>query len=62
MAHPIVTQYERKLCYSSICSTVGLSVSDPGCLHRDHVTAIFGSMLSALENYTMDSRGDVGAW
>ncbi|XP_062507532.1 tubulin-specific chaperone D-like [Corticium candelabrum] len=47
---------------TSICSTVGLSVSDPGCLHRDHVTAIFGSMLSALENYTMDSRGDVGAW
>jgi hypothetical protein len=46
----------------SVCSTVGLSATDPECLQREDITVIFETMLAALKDYTMDSRGDAGAW
>ena len=47
----------------SICMTVGvrdgLSVDETLC--AENVTTIYSALLSAMKDYTLDSRGDVGA-
>jgi hypothetical protein len=48
----------------SICTTVGVdpkaSSSDVIC--NDNLPEIYDSLFVAMRDYTLDSRGDVGAW
>lgn len=49
---------------NSICNTVGVdpngSSSDVIC--KDNLPEIYDSLFIAMRDYTLDSRGDVGAW
>ncbi|XP_075702014.1 tubulin-specific chaperone D [Rhinoderma darwinii] len=49
---------------SQVCQSVGVdaagSPSEVVC--RDNVTLIYNTMLNCMNDYTTDSRGDVGAW
>ena len=52
-----------RYCYS-ISTTVGVEVngspSDVVCL--SNISEIYDTFFLALKDYTLDSRGDVGAW
>lgn len=47
---------------SSICTAVGVGNSPQGSLCADNVPAVYNALLRAMTDYTLDSRGDVGAW
>lgn len=47
-----------------ICETVGVDAegSPQHSICRDNIDDIYGAYLIGLEDYTIDSRGDAGAW
>ena len=51
-------------CICSVCKTVG--VNPKGCksevLCKDNIQQVYDAFLLAMKDYTLDSRGDVGAW
>uniref|UniRef100_A0A0B6ZXV7 Tubulin-specific chaperone D n=2 Tax=Arion vulgaris TaxID=1028688 RepID=A0A0B6ZXV7_9EUPU len=49
---------------SCICTTVNVQTDgDPDSIVcKDNVNIIYGALLQAMEDYTLDSRGDIGAW
>ncbi|BFZ03564.1 hypothetical protein BsWGS_06603 [Bradybaena similaris] len=49
---------------SSVCMTVNVDPNgDPeSVVCKDNVTVIYGALLQAMKDYTLDSRGDIGAW
>ncbi|GFO18516.1 tubulin-specific chaperone d-like [Plakobranchus ocellatus] len=68
-----VTQKEEKMAearrdgvkaLASLCQTVGVdSHGRPdSVLCPDNVRQVFGALLQAMRDYTLDSRGDIGAW
>ena len=48
----------------SICQTVGVQPggSADETLCEANLDAIYSTLFEALKDYTLDSRGDVGAW
>ena len=50
--------------YFSVCTTVGVDKSgDPTrCLCPANIGQVYEALLTAMRDYTVDSRGDVGAW
>ena len=48
----------------SVCTTVGVDKSgDPTrCLCPANIGQVYEALLTAMRDYTVDSRGDVGAW
>lgn len=49
---------------SSVCMTVNVDPNgDPeSVVCKDNVMVIYGALLQAMKDYTLDSRGDIGAW
>ncbi|XP_076451234.1 tubulin-specific chaperone D-like [Babylonia areolata] len=49
---------------SSVCKTVGVHTdgSPQCCVCKSNLPSIYNTLISALKDYTMDSRGDVGSW
>ncbi|XP_054391893.1 tubulin-specific chaperone D isoform X7 [Pongo abelii] len=46
-----------------ICQTVGVKAGAPDeAVCRENVSQIYCALLSCMDDYTTDSRGDVGAW
>ena len=48
----------------SICTRVGVdwSGSADSVVCRDNIDIIYDMLFSAMKDYTLDSRGDVGRW
>ncbi|CAJ0933370.1 unnamed protein product [Ranitomeya imitator] len=49
---------------SQVCQSVGVDLdgSPSEVLCRENVTLVYDAMLNCMNDYTTDSRGDVGAW
>ncbi|XP_066442749.1 tubulin-specific chaperone D [Eleutherodactylus coqui] len=49
---------------SKVCQSIGVDAagSPAEVLCRDNVTLIYNTLLNCMNDYTTDSRGDVGAW
>ncbi|XP_043244301.1 tubulin-specific chaperone D-like [Amphibalanus amphitrite] len=49
---------------TDVCLTVGVDASDDGSSHvcAANIEEIYDCLLTGLEDYTSDNRGDVGAW
>ncbi|KAL8610270.1 hypothetical protein ACOMHN_062002 [Nucella lapillus] len=49
---------------ASVCKTVGIQTDgDPQCcVCKSNLGQVYSALISALRDYTMDSRGDVGSW
>lgn len=47
---------------TNICTAVGVGDSPQESLCAHNVPAVYNSLLMAMTDYTLDSRGDVGAW
>ncbi|XP_053425237.1 tubulin-specific chaperone D [Nycticebus coucang] len=46
-----------------ICQTVGVKAGAPDeAVCKEHVGQLYGTLLGCVDDYTTDSRGDVGAW
>ncbi|EFX60644.1 hypothetical protein DAPPUDRAFT_342199, partial [Daphnia pulex] len=46
---------------SLVCTTVGIAPSSPGGVDQVTLAVIFRTLIDGLEDYTVDSRGDIGA-
>lgn len=46
----------------SLCKTVGVGDSPSRSMCAENVSRVYDSLLVAMTDYTLDSRGDVGAW
>nr|XP_022315849.1 tubulin-specific chaperone D-like [Crassostrea virginica] len=47
---------------TKICTAVGVGDSPEDSLCAANVPSVYNSLLTAMKDYTLDSRGDVGAW
>lgn len=53
------------MCLFSLCKLVGVrESSSDGVPHlsSDNISLMYDSLFVAMKDYTLDSRGDVGAW
>ena len=50
--------------YYRICNTVGVEAGGipTSCVCKANIDEIFEAYLLGLQDYTIDSRGDAGAW
>ena len=50
--------------YCSLCLTVGVQKNGrpSNCVCQGNINLVYDSLFSAMNDYTLDSRGDVGAW
>ena len=51
------------ICACSICETVGVEAEGQAsdCICQDNIYEVYDALLTAMNDYTMDARGDVGA-
>lgn len=54
----------ENICFQSVCTTVNVQTDgDPNrVVCKENVNTIYSALLLAMKDYTLDSRGDIGAW